>query len=98
MLQVCLEDSTQGSEIPSFCPLHTLEFSGGSSIVYMPNQLEPTRRFLMALFPDLRKVVWPKDKNNKSPSFMAQQRFIGFLNRHMALKRELEELKVMSKL
>ncbi|KAG9086189.1 hypothetical protein FRC06_003233 [Ceratobasidium sp. 370] len=93
MLNVYLEDFREWPKVVSLCPLQTLECSPGGSTVCEPEQLDYTGRFLLALFPNLRKIVWPEDKTNELPETVAHQRFIGFLNQHITLKRELEQLK-----
>ncbi|KAG9086341.1 hypothetical protein FS749_003698 [Ceratobasidium sp. UAMH 11750] len=94
MLNVFLEDFREWPKVASLCPLQTLECSPGGSTVCEPELLDYTGRFLLALFPNLRTVVWPEDKANESPETIAHHRFIGFLNQHLALKRELEQLKM----
>ncbi|KAG8699423.1 hypothetical protein FRC08_005321 [Ceratobasidium sp. 394] len=94
MLNVFLEDFREWPKVVSLCPLQTLECSPGGSTVCEPELLDYTGRFLLALFPNLRTVVWPEDKANESPETIAHHRFIGFLNQHLALKRELEQLKM----
>ncbi|KAG8699945.1 hypothetical protein FRC12_022667 [Ceratobasidium sp. 428] len=93
LLDVHLEDFREFPKVASLCPLHTLECSAGSSTVCEPEQLDYTKRFLLALFPNLRTVVWPEDKGNDSPEFISHKRFIGFLNQHIALKREVAAVK-----
>ncbi|KAG8698301.1 hypothetical protein FRC09_007303 [Ceratobasidium sp. 395] len=94
---LCALEEAQAVELLSHCPLRTLEFSACSACDSESSLLKPTGRFIMGLFPSLREIVWPKDKGNTSPDYLAQQRFIGFLNLHIKLMREWNELKAKSR-
>ncbi|KAG8702613.1 hypothetical protein FRC09_004647 [Ceratobasidium sp. 395] len=91
MLQVWIYDleEAQAVELLPRCPLRTLEFSPRSLINYQPSLLKPMG--------SLREIVWPKDKGDDTPDYLAQQRFIGFLNLHIKLMREWNELKAKSR-
>ncbi|KAG8699422.1 hypothetical protein FRC08_005320 [Ceratobasidium sp. 394] len=89
-VEYCLDDEA------SLCPLHTLESSDGD-IAQEPEDLEFIGEFLLLLFPNLRQVVWPPAQKNASLEVAAQERFVGFLNQHITLKREVEELKAKLK-
>ncbi|KAB5589448.1 hypothetical protein CTheo_7102 [Ceratobasidium theobromae] len=91
-LNIYLEGFIACPKLPSFCPLHTLEISAGGT-AFEPENLEYTSRFLLSLFPSLRRVVWAGYHGDETPEQAAQRRFIGFLNHHLTMRRELEELR-----
>ncbi|KAG9118342.1 hypothetical protein FRC07_007199, partial [Ceratobasidium sp. 392] len=87
-----LERIDRCPERASRCRLHTLESSTGGAIGYRHEDLEITGAALLMIYPNLRKVVWPPSKQNDSPKVLAQRRFVDHLNRHINLKREMNEL------
>ncbi|KAG8738011.1 hypothetical protein FRC10_007404 [Ceratobasidium sp. 414] len=92
-VNLCLEIVVDCPNEVSLCPLHTLESSDDGDIAHEPEDLGPIGDFLLTLFPNLGKVVWPRAQKNGPPEAAAQERFVGFLNQYMALKREVEGLK-----
>ncbi|CCO31521.1 hypothetical protein BN14_05566 [Rhizoctonia solani AG-1 IB] len=92
-LSVCLENMTIRPSFISLCPLHTLEISDGVVTMIEPEDLEHTSRFLLSLFPRLRRIDWMKFGLDVLPEEVQQRRFIGFLNQHLSMRRELEELR-----
>ncbi|CAE6500077.1 unnamed protein product [Rhizoctonia solani] len=73
--------------------LSTLEISDGVVTMMEPEDLEHTSRFLLSLFPRLRRIVWTKFGPDMLAEEVQQRRFIGFLNQHLTMRRELDELR-----
>ncbi|KAG9080192.1 hypothetical protein FS749_008090 [Ceratobasidium sp. UAMH 11750] len=91
-LRVCLKDLAEGPMMHSHCPLRILELSRCSSVMYEPEQLEDIGGFLVTVFPNLYQVVWSHSPI-ASASRPSAHRLIGFLNKHIALKQEVEKLR-----
>ncbi|KAF8706804.1 hypothetical protein RHS03_04520, partial [Rhizoctonia solani] len=77
----------------SLCPLQTLEISDGVVTTMEPEDLERTSQFLLSIFPRIRRIIWMKFGLDTSSEEEQQRRFIGFLNQHLSMRRELEELR-----
>ncbi|KAH7325200.1 hypothetical protein B0J17DRAFT_682626 [Rhizoctonia solani] len=92
-LSVCLENMVIRPTVLSICPLQTLEISDGIVTMMEPEDLEHTAQFLLSLFPRLRRIVWTKFGPDTLQEEVEQRRFIGFLNHHLSMRRELEELR-----
>ncbi|CAE6361752.1 unnamed protein product [Rhizoctonia solani] len=92
-LSVCLENMIIRPDMLLLCPLHTLEISDGVVTMMEPADLEHTSRFLLSLFPRLRRIIWTKFGPDTLTEEIQQRRFIGFLNQHLGMRRELDELR-----
>ncbi|KAG8687424.1 hypothetical protein FRC11_007257 [Ceratobasidium sp. 423] len=90
-LSVCLENMVIRPAMLLPCPLQTLEISDGVVTMMEPEDLEPTSRFLLSLFPRLRRVIWTKFGPDMLTEEVQQRRFIGFLNQHLTMRRDLDE-------
>ncbi|CAE6467033.1 unnamed protein product [Rhizoctonia solani] len=91
-LSVCLGNMVIQPTVLLLCPLQTLEISDGIVTMIEPEDLDHTSRFLLSLFPRLRRIVWTKFGMDTLQE-VQQRRFIGFLNQHMSMRRELDELR-----
>ncbi|CAE7185602.1 unnamed protein product [Rhizoctonia solani] len=92
-LSVYLEDMVIRPSVLVLCPLLTLEISDGIVTAVEPEDLEHTSRFLLSLFPRLRRITWSKFRPETLAEEVQQRRFIGFLNQHLNMRRELDELR-----
>ncbi|KDN33689.1 hypothetical protein RSAG8_13218, partial [Rhizoctonia solani AG-8 WAC10335] len=93
-LSVCLETMDIPPNLLPLCPLLTLEISDGIVTMIEPEDLEHASRLLLSIFPRLRRIIWTKSGPDTLPEEVQQRRFIGFLNQHLNMRRELDELRL----